>query len=60
MFAVQVRIENRNGLLKPGMNADVEVHIGQRDSVLAVPNAALRIRATWPARPRCSGSTRNS
>jgi HlyD family secretion protein len=42
MFAVQVRIENRNGLLKPGMNADVEIHIGQRDSVLAVPNAALR------------------
>lgn len=42
MFAVQVRIENRNGLLKPGMNADVEMHIGQRDSVLAVPNAALR------------------
>jgi HlyD family secretion protein len=42
MFAVQVRIENRNGLLKPGMNADVEVHIGQRDSVLAVPNASLR------------------
>ena len=42
MFAVQVRIENRNGLLKPGMNADVEMHIGQRDSVLAVPNGALR------------------
>jgi HlyD family secretion protein len=42
MFAVQVRIDNRNGLLKPGMNADVEVHIGQRDNVLAVPNAALR------------------
>ena len=35
-------IENRNGLLKPGMNTDVEVHIGRRDSVLAVPNAALR------------------
>lgn len=42
MFAVQVRIENRNGLLKPGMNADVEIHIGQRDNVLAVPNGALR------------------
>jgi HlyD family secretion protein len=42
MFAVQVRIENRNGLLKPGMNSDVEIHIGQRDSALAVPNAALR------------------
>lgn len=42
MFAVQVRIDNKNGLLKPGMNADVEVHIGRRDSALAVPNAALR------------------
>jgi HlyD family secretion protein len=42
MFPVLVRIENRSGLLKPGMNADVEIHVGNRDSVLAVPNAALR------------------
>jgi HlyD family secretion protein len=42
MFPVLIRIENRNALLKPGMNTDVEVHIGRRDSVLAVPNAALR------------------
>jgi HlyD family secretion protein len=42
MFPVLVRIDNRRGLLKPGMNADVEVHIGRRDSVLAVPNSALR------------------
>ena len=42
MFPVLVRIENRGGLLKPGMNADVEIHVGQRDSVVAVPNAALR------------------
>ena len=42
MFPVLVRIENRNGLLRPGMNTDVEIHVGQRDSVLAVPNAALR------------------
>jgi HlyD family secretion protein len=42
MFPVLVRIENRNGLLKPGMNSEVEIHIGQRDTVLAVPNAALR------------------
>lgn len=42
MFPVLVRIDNRNGLLKPGMNADVELHIGRRDSVLAIPNAALR------------------
>jgi HlyD family secretion protein len=42
MFPVLVRIENRNGLLKPGMNADVEIQVGRRDSVLSVPNAALR------------------
>ena len=42
MFPVLVRIDNRRGLLKPGMNADTEIHIGRRDSVLAVPNAALR------------------
>ena len=42
MFPVLVRIPNRNGLLKPGMNAEVEVHVGERRSVLAVPNGALR------------------
>ena len=42
MFPVLVRIDNKEGLLRPGMNAEVEVHVGQRDSVLAVPNAALR------------------
>ncbi|MEZ4586922.1 MAG: efflux RND transporter periplasmic adaptor subunit [Gemmatimonadales bacterium] len=41
-FPVLIRIDNRRGLLKPGMNADVEIHIGQRDNVLALPNAALR------------------
>ena len=24
------------------MNAEVEIHVGERDNVLAVPNAALR------------------
>ncbi len=42
MFPVLIRIENRNGLLKPGMNADVEIQVGRRDSAMAVPNAALR------------------
>jgi HlyD family secretion protein len=41
-FPVLVRIENRDGLLKPGMNAEVLIHVGRRDSVLAVPNSALR------------------
>jgi HlyD family secretion protein len=42
MFPVLVRIQNREGLLKPGMNAEVEIHVGRRNGVLAVPNAALR------------------
>ena len=42
MFPVLVRIQNRGGLLKPGMNTEVEIHVGRREGVLAVPNAALR------------------
>jgi HlyD family secretion protein len=42
VFPVLIRIENRAGLLRPGMNTEVEIHVGERDSVLAVPNAALR------------------
>lgn len=42
MFPVIIGVENRQGLLKPGMNADVQMHVGQRQDVLAVPNAALR------------------
>ena len=42
MFPVIVRIANRDGRLRPGMNAEVEIHVGQRDSVLAIPNASLR------------------
>ena len=42
MFPVLVRIDNKAGLLRPGMNAEVEVHVGRRDDVLTVTNAALR------------------
>ena len=42
MFPVLVRIPNDGALLKPGMNAEVEVHVGNRSQVLAIPNAALR------------------
>src|SRR6266567_1723548 len=42
MFPVEVDILNPEHLLKPGMNTEVEIHIGQRQGVLAVPNAALR------------------
>jgi HlyD family secretion protein len=42
MFAVLIQIPNQQGLLRPGMNADVEIHIGSRSQVLAIPTAALR------------------
>ena len=42
MFAVLIRLQNPGGMLKPGMNAEVEIQIANRDEVLAVPTAALR------------------
>lgn len=42
MFPVRIRIDNHEGLLKTGMNSEVQIHIGRRDSVLAVPTTALR------------------
>jgi HlyD family secretion protein len=42
MFPVLVNIVNPGHLLKPGMNAELEVNVGDRHNVLAVPNAALR------------------
>ena len=42
MFPVLIDIENRQRLLKPGMNAEVEVVIAQRTDVPTIPNAALR------------------
>jgi len=42
MFAVLISIRNAEGLLMPGMNAEVEVSIAERDDVLTVPVMALR------------------
>jgi HlyD family secretion protein len=40
-FAVLIRLPNAAGLLRPGMNADVEIKVAERLGVLAVPTAAL-------------------
>jgi HlyD family secretion protein len=42
MFPVLITLDNREGLLKPGMNGEVSVLIDQRVNVLAVPNDAVR------------------
>ena len=41
MFPVIVRLSNRQGLLKPGMNAEVEMLLVERPDVLVVPNNAV-------------------
>jgi HlyD family secretion protein len=41
-FPVLITLNNENGLLRPGMNADVEILIEERLDVLAVPTAAIR------------------
>jgi HlyD family secretion protein len=42
LFAVLTRIKNQEGLLKPGMNADVEIEVGARDGVLALANGGIK------------------
>jgi len=42
MFPVLVTLDNREGLLKPGMNGEVSVLIDEREGVIAVPNDAIR------------------
>jgi HlyD family secretion protein len=48
MFAVLITIVNRDGLLKPGMNAEVQIEIASRKGVPAVPTAALRADSDIP------------
>jgi HlyD family secretion protein len=42
LFGVLVSIDNRERLLKPGMNAEVTISVARSDGVLTVPVAALR------------------
>jgi len=41
MFPVIVRLDNRSGLLMPGMNAEVETLLVERPNSLVVPNNAV-------------------
>lgn len=41
MFPVIVRLSNESGLLRPGMNAEVEILIDEAHDVLLVPNSAI-------------------
>ncbi|MCP3137795.1 efflux RND transporter periplasmic adaptor subunit [Pyxidicoccus xibeiensis] len=41
LFPVLVRLENPEGLLRPGMNAEVSIEISRRRDAITVPNAAV-------------------
>ncbi|MBN1204723.1 MAG: efflux RND transporter periplasmic adaptor subunit [Myxococcaceae bacterium] len=41
LFPVLIRLKNPEGLLKPGMNAEVSIEIARRNDVVAVPNTAV-------------------
>ena len=43
MFAVLTQITNLDDLLRPGMNADVEIVIGRRAEVLTLSNSAVKM-----------------
>jgi HlyD family secretion protein len=42
MFAVLISIQNPDGLLMPGMNAEVDVSIARSDNAVTIPVMALR------------------
>lgn len=44
MFSVLVSIQNPDGLLMPGMNAEVEVSIARSENALTIPVMALRTK----------------
>ncbi len=41
MFPVIVQLDNSSGLLRPGMNAEVEIELAQAIGVLLIPNGAV-------------------
>lgn len=41
MFPVIVRLDNREGMLRPGMNAEVEILVDEATDILMVPNNAI-------------------
>jgi HlyD family secretion protein len=41
LFPVLIHLKNSEGLLKPGMNAEVSIEVSSRNNVVAIPNGAV-------------------
>ena len=58
-YVVVVGFANHDGRLLPGMTANVRVITDTRDSVLKVPNSALRVRIAGVEAPPVPDATKN-
>ncbi len=56
-FSVLITLDNAGGLLKPGMNADVDIRVAESLGVVSVPTAALRTRRDIPVAAELVGFT---
>ena len=56
-FSVLMVLDNESGLLRPGMNADVEILVAERRDVPAVPTNALRTVRDIPIAAQLVGMT---
>jgi HlyD family secretion protein len=56
-FSVLITLDNEAGLLRPGMNADVEIRVAEREKAVAVPTAALRTLRDIPVASQLVGLT---
>jgi len=56
LFGVLVSIDNREGLLKPGMNSEVTITVARAEAVLALPVAALRTNRDLPTTAQILGT----
>ncbi|HSL83477.1 MAG TPA: efflux RND transporter periplasmic adaptor subunit [Thermoanaerobaculia bacterium] len=56
LFPVLVRLDNSEGLLRPGMNAEVTLEVASRPDAVAVPNAAVVTPRDAPALSRFLGA----
>ena len=43
-YPVVVTVDNKDGVLLPGMTVNAEIEVSRRDDVLKIPNAALRFK----------------
>jgi len=60
LFGVLVSIDNRERLLKPGMNAEVTITVVRSDGVLTVPVAALRTDRDLAITAQILGTTQDA